>query len=147
MIRKFLSLTTGAVALLCLAGAGFAQDAKQPSGAELAQQQAKVKAATSVIAIGRAEKDPMMLLVGARLLAGLGSAVADPAAQDASKVFDVSVILDEAKALAGDDQYLLDKIAAVTVPRPVRSGERYCGWDYDCPYGEQGCNWIYSCDW
>ncbi|MEP0321290.1 hypothetical protein [Bauldia litoralis] len=89
----------------------------------------------------------MMLLVGAKLLAGLGSAVADPNSHGASNAFDVSVVLDEAKELAGDDQYLLDRISAVTMPRPVRSGERSCGWDYDCPYGEQGCNWIYSCDW
>ncbi|MEP0321289.1 hypothetical protein [Bauldia litoralis] len=41
MNRTLLSLATGAVALFGLSGAGFAQDAKQPSAAELARQQAR----------------------------------------------------------------------------------------------------------
>lgn len=149
MSRKHLSMTAGALAAFCLSGAAMAQDAGQPSAAELAQQQAKVKTATSLIAIGRADKDPMMLLVGAKLLAGIEAPVANPAAAGTSKAFDVSVILAEAKGLSGDDQYLLDAIDAVPVSRPERkSGERYCGWDFDCPYGgDAECVWIYSCDW
>ena len=106
-----------------------------------------MKIASGVIALGRAEKDPMMLLVGARILSELGLPVADPASGDASKAYDVAAILEEAKGLAGDSQYLLDAIAAVPAPRAER-GERYCGWDYDClGSGTYECAWVYSCDW
>jgi hypothetical protein len=146
MNGKLLSLAAGAVAFLSMVGAGYAQDAKLTS-AQLAEQQSKVKIASGVIALGRAEKDPMMLLVGAKILADLGLPVADPASGDASKAYDVSAILAEAKGLAGDSQYLLDAIAAVPAVRAER-GERYCGWDYDClGSGTYECSWVYSCDW
>ena len=118
------------------------------SSSELAEMQAKVKIASGLVSLGRAEQDPMMLLVGARILADLRMPVAQPGTDNASTVFDVSAILDEAKGLAADDQYILDAIAAVPTEGYERSGERYCGWDYDCPYGgDQECGWIYSCNW
>ena len=158
MKRHLISLAAGALALAALTGAGAAQDL---TTAQLAEQQSKVKIASGVIALGRVEKDPMMLVVGARILSELDLPVADPAseAKGASKAYDVARILAEAKALAGDQQYLLDAIAAVSAERAERAeraeaaegderGERYCGWDYDClGSGTYECSWVYSCDW
>ncbi len=144
MNRRVLSLATGAVALFCLTGAGFAQDAKPMT----AQQVEKVKIASGVIAVGRADKDPMMLIVGAKLLASVGAGSQKPDSAKASKVFDVPQILDEAKALAGDNQYLLGQIADLS-SRPERSGERYCNWYQNCGYDvtdPYACEEVYVCD-
>ncbi|MCB1494508.1 MAG: hypothetical protein KDK07_24020 [Bauldia sp.] len=139
------SLAAGAVALACLTGAGYAQDAMQPTAQQAAELQTKVKVGTGIVALGRAEKNPMMMLVGAEILASLG-AVSGP--DNASKAYDVSTILGEAKALAGDDQYLLDKIAAVKTGGSMRSGERNCDWVQTCGYDISdpfACDWVLSC--
>ena len=94
MKRHLISLAAGALALAALTGAGAAQDL---TTAQLAEQQSKVKIASGVIALGRVEKDPMMLVVGARILSELDLPVADPAseAKGASKAYDVARILAE----------------------------------------------------
>lgn len=148
MSKKLIHLAAGAVAFAALTGPSLAQDATLTT-TQLAEQQSKVKIASGVIALGRAEKDPMMLVVGAKILSELDIPVADPASESkgASKAYDVATILAEAKKLADDQQYLLDAIAAVPTERAER-GERYCGWDYDClGSGTYECSWVYSCDW
>jgi hypothetical protein len=142
-IRAF-SLIVGAVAFLATAGVGYTQDQTYPSAAEVADMQGKVKVASGLIALGRAEQDPMMLLVAARILTGVDAQVSDPG-PNASGALDVPTILGEAKSLAGDDQYLLDQIAAVPMERAERGRHRYCGWDYAC--GTFECGWVYSCAW
>ena len=145
MPRVLSTSAVGAFAVVAISVSGFAQDF---SSSELAEMQAKVKIASGLVSLGRAEQDPMMLLVGARILADLNMPVAQPRPDNASTVYDVSTILDEARSLAADAQYILDAIGAVPTESYERSGERYCGWDYDCPYGgDQECGWIYSCNW
>ncbi|MCB1497151.1 MAG: hypothetical protein KDJ86_15285 [Bauldia sp.] len=144
MNRRVLSLAVGAIALAALTGAGHAQDAKPMT----AQQAEKAKIASGVIAVGRADQDPMMLIVGAKLLADVGAGGEKPASAGSSKAFDVSQILDEAKALAGDNQYLLDEIATLS-SRPERSGERYCNWYTNCGYDVTdpfACEEVYVCN-
>lgn len=144
MTTRVLSLIAGAVALLATGGVGYAQDQTYPSVAEMADMQGKVKIASGLVALGRAEQDPMMLFVAAKILSGIDAQVSDPG-PDASAVLDVPTILGEAKSLAGDNQYLLDQIAAVPVERAERGRQRYCGWDYEC--GTFECGWVYSCSW
>ena len=144
MTIRVVSLIAGAFALLATAGAGYSQDQTYPSGAEMADMQGKVRVASGLIALGRSEQDPMMLLVAARILSGVDAQVRDPG-PNASAALDVPAILGEARSLAGDNQYLLDQIAAVPVERAERGRHRYCGWDYAC--GTFECGWIYSCAW
>ena len=123
-----LSMVAGAVALVSLTGTGMAQDATAPTASE----QAKMKVAIGLVALGRMEQDPMMLIVGAKLLSGLEASGEGKEPDNASKAFDVSQILDEAKALSADDSYLLEQISDLA-GRPER-GNRYCNWYENCGY-------------
>ena len=130
MTKRVLPLLAGAFALVSLTGAGRAQDGSELTAARAAETQAKLKVATGVVSLGRADKDPMMLLVGARILSKLGTFGGEG---DASTAYDVAAILDEAKMLAGDNQSLLDAIAAVPTERQ-RANARYCNWYENCGY-------------
>jgi len=138
------ALTAGAFALLSLT-AVQAQDQKKPTGAQLADAHAKVEIAAGLVALGRANEDPMMLLVAARLLADLDAGVVDPASAAGDRTtYDVADILDEARSFATGDQALLDRIAAVPDMRGERRGERaYCLWEYEC--AATGCDYYYNC--
>lgn len=130
MAFRTVLLAVAAALTLSMSGAALAQD---PTPAEIAASQARVKVATGLVALGRAEQDAMMLVVGARLLSGVGSV---EGSNDASPAYDVAAILEEATGFAGDDQYLLDAIAAVSTARADRraGAERYCNWYQDCGY-------------
>ena len=67
------ALMAGAIAV-SFSNALHAQDA--PTPAELAKTQAMMKIATGVITLGRADKDPLMLVVGARILRSMGAGLA-----------------------------------------------------------------------
>lgn len=145
MSRKHLSMTAGALAAFCLSGAAMAQDA---SPAQLAEQQAKVKIANGLIALGRSNEDPDMLYVAAKLLSGLGANVIDPGADGVGEAaaYDVSALVAEARDMAGDDAALVARIDALPAVKAMRSGERYCAWDYEClGSGTFECDWVYSC--
>lgn len=131
MKKRVLSLVAGAFALVSLGGAGLAQDGSQLTAADAAKTRAMLQVATGVITLGRTDKDPMMLIVGARILSGLGAVSGEG---EASSAYDIAAVLDEAKGLAGDDQYLLDAIAAVPADGTERAVARYCNWYQDCGY-------------
>jgi len=144
MNRQVLSLLAGAFAVVALASGASAEDAKPMTGA----QQSKLKVASGVIAIGRADKDPMMLVVGAKILSGLGAGGSGTAPENASNALEVSAILDEAKAMAGDNAYLLEEISTLA-GRPERSGERYCNWYENCGFSivdPFACEQVMVCD-
>jgi hypothetical protein len=128
MTFRTVLLAAGAAMMLSMSSAAFAQE---PAPARLAETQAKLRVATGVIALGRADEDPMMLVVGARILSGIGSGIgAVEGEESANPAYDVAAILDEARQLAGDDQYLLDAIAAASAGPAERraGGERNCEW-------------------
>lgn len=143
MSRKFLSLAAGAITMVCVPGAALAQDA---SAAALAEQHAKVKIASGLIVLGRSNEDPVMLYVAAKLLSGLGANVIDPGATGEAAAYDVSALVEEAKAMAAGDEALMARIEKLPTERAARSGERYCAWDYQClGSGTFECDWVYSC--
>ena len=130
MKKRALSLVVGAFALVSISGAGLAQDGSQLSAADAAKTRTMLQVASGVISLGRSNKDAMMLLVGAKILSELGTVSGEG---DASSALDMAVVLDEARELAGDDQYLLDAIAAVPAETD-REVSRYCNWYQDCGY-------------
>ena len=131
MTKRVLSLLAGAFALISITGAGIAQDGSQLSAADAAKTRTMLQVATGVISLGRSNQDAMMLVVGARLLSELGSVSGEG---EASSAYDLATVLDEAKEFAGDDQYLLDQIAAVPTDRSARVSARYCNWYQNCGY-------------
>lgn len=143
MNRQVLSLIAGAFAFVALGANGYADDAKQLTAEQAAEIQTKVRVGVGVVALGRADKDPMMLVVGAKILSGVDLGESE----NAGKAYDVSVILDEARALAGDNEMLLDAIAAVPTERAERSGERNCDWIQVQGYGSDpyAWEWVMSC--
>lgn len=146
MTKRVLSLVAGAFALVSLTGAGLAQDGSKLTAERAAETQAKLKLGTGVIALGRTGKDPMMLVVGARILSEIGTISGEGNVRTA---YDVSAVLDEAKGLAGDNQYLLDEIAAIPTKRTERSGARYCNWYENCGYSivdPFACEEVMVCD-
>ncbi|MBO6717980.1 MAG: hypothetical protein JJ913_08495 [Rhizobiaceae bacterium] len=116
MTKRMLPLFAGAFALVSLAGAGHAQDGSNLTAAQAAETRAKLEIATGVITLGRSNKDPMMLVVGAKILSEIGTVSGEG---EASSAYDIAAVLDEAKGMAGDNQYLLDAIAAVPADRPI----------------------------
>lgn len=143
MKKQVLSMVVGATALFALGATGYADDGKQLTAKQAAEIETKVRVGVGVVALGRADKDPMMLVVGAKILSGvdLGGSEND------SMAYDVSAILDEAKTLAGDNEMLLDAIAAVPTERATRSGERNCDWVQVQGYGSDpyAWEWVLSC--
>lgn len=131
MTKRVLSLVAGAFALVSLSGAGIAQDGSQLSAADAAKTRAMLQVATGVITLGRTNKDPMMMVVGAKILSELGSVTTEG---DASSAYDISAVLGEAKEFAGDNAYLLGEIAAVPTDRSARVNARYCNWYQNCGY-------------
>lgn len=141
MKSTIISIAAAAVAMVALTIPGQAQDAASAS------EQAKMKLAAGLIAVGRVEQDPMMLLVGAKLLAGLEGGTEGDAPANASKAFDVSQVLEEAKALAGDSELLMAEIAAVS--GRAERGQRYCNWYTNCGYDITdpfACEEVYVCN-
>jgi hypothetical protein len=138
------ALVAGAL-VVSFSGVLHADEPTAPKPADLAKTQAKMKLATGIITLGRADKDPLMLVVGARILRSMGTVGYGKRASDA---YDVSAILKEAKALAGDKQYLLDEISAVPMERAAHK-PLYCNWYENCNFDVTDpykCEWVNVCD-
>ena len=129
MNKRVLSIAAGACALISMTGAGIAQDGSKLTAAEAAKTRAMLEVATGVITLGRSKNDAMMLVVGAKILSEVGTVEGEG---DSSSAYDLAAILDEAKGLAGDNQYLLDEIASVSTE--TSRGARYCNWYQNCGY-------------
>ena len=108
-------------------------------GAALEAAQARAALAHQLIAVGRADKSPEMLLFGARLLSRLGATVADPAAKTPAN-HSVQGILDEARTLAAGNEELIHEIDALKRAQPAQGA---CNWQWLC--GGSGCGWVQVC--
>ena len=142
MYLRTVSIAAGMAALVSFTALAQAQDAKTPlSPAQLAEARGKIKIASGLITLGRAEKDPMMLAVALKMLGGLEAPVDDPAS---GKPYDLGALAEEAKGMAGDDKMVMEKISMTPVPK--LGTDRYCAWDYECMgSGTFECGWDYSC--
>lgn len=110
---------------------------------QLADARARVAAAATLAAIGRAEKDGDMLLVAAKLLAKAAGAVAipgEPLKDGKPTTYNLKGLLEESKAL-GVDAGKADR-EAVSILRPVSAS---CYWHYSCDSYETSCQWMYIC--
>lgn len=132
-----------ATALIAFTFPASASKALDMTPQELADARARVAAAATLAAIGRAEKDGDMLLVAARLLAKAGGAVAIPGAplsEGKPTTYSLKGLLEESKSL-GVDAGKADQEAIFMTP-VVNAN---CFWHYSCDRYETSCQWMYIC--
>jgi|GEM_PF-5420516 len=127
-----------AVAWLTVSAA-IAGNPEPLKGAALEAAQARVALANQLVTVGRGDKDPQMLFLGARLLFKLGASVADPAAKTPAS-HNLNAILDEARNLAAGNDELIQEIDALKRAQPAQGA---CNWQWLC--GGNGCGWVQVC--
>ena len=108
-------------------------------GATLEAAQARVALAHKLISVGRTDKSPEMLLLGARLLSKLGASVSDPAAKTPAS-HSINSILDEARSLAAGNDEMIHEIDALKRAQPAQGA---CNWQWLC--GGAACGWVQVC--
>jgi hypothetical protein len=136
---KALSIFCAALALLFCAAIplkSFAEDAAKMSAAQIAAGQTKAGVANTLIVIGRAAKDPDMLMAAAKLLASIDAPVADPKASAAGKpvFYDVDAIVVEA------DGYAANRGQKPTSRNYVGG---FCHYEYLCD--SLSCSYVWVC--
>jgi hypothetical protein len=136
---KPLSIVCAALALLVCAAIplkSFAEDEAKMSAAQIAAGQTKAGVANTLIVIGRAAKDPDMMMAAARLLAAIDAPVADPKASSEGKpvFYDVDAIVAEA------DGYAANRAAKPT-SRNYAGG--FCHYEYWCD--SLSCSYVWVC--
>jgi hypothetical protein len=135
---KPLSIVCAALALLFCAAIplkSFAEDEAKMSAAQIAAGQTKAGVANTLIVIGRAAKDPDMMMAAARLLAAIDAPVADPKASSEGKpvFYDVDAIVAEA-----------DGYAANRAAKPAsRTYAGFCHYEYWCD--SLSCSYVWVC--
>jgi hypothetical protein len=110
---------------------------------QMADARARVSAAATLAAIGKAENDGDMLIVAAKLLAKAGAPVAipgEPLKDGKPTAYSLKGLLDQAKA-AGADTGPAEK-AAMSMPSHVSAS---CYWYYSCDTYATSCTWLYIC--
>ena len=114
----------------------FAEDQPKLTAAEIADGRSKAQVANALIILGRAAKDPDMLLVAAKIIASVPAGVADPKATtaDGKPVFyDPAKLTEEAKT------YSANRSAEVAAP-VNRDG--FCHYEYLCSSLSCSYEWV-----
>ena len=113
----------------------FAEDQPKLTGAEIAEGRSKAQIGNALVILGRAAKDPDMLMVAARIIASVPAGVADPkaTAADGKPVFyDPAKLTEEAKTYSSAR-------AEVATP-PNRAG--FCHYEYLCDSLSCAYEWV-----
>lgn len=146
MTIRFALLVAGALAFSTIAsGLAVAQDAKTNTltAAQQSDMSAKATLASGLVAVGRANKDPLMMAAAVKLLSEINAPVQDPASAangGKAKNFDVAAIIKEAKSYAGTDQTILKELSSIREPMAGHA-RSYCAWAWRCNY------WGYCAYW
>lgn len=132
MKRFFTALSLSAA--LFAAAPSFAEDAKNP--VEAAEAKSTLTTANAMINYGRANKDALAMIAGVQMMV----AVAEGTTIESGGVpMDLGAVLDEAVALAGDDELIKAKAEALrddaeTKTRGTCYYEYWCDWYGYCEY-------------
>ena len=135
---KALSIVCAVVALLVCAAIplkSFAEDDAKMTAAQIAAGQTKAGVANTLIVIGRAAKDPDMLMAAAKLLASIEAPVADPKASTGGKpvFYDLDAIVVEAEV------YSANRSGKPT----SRNYAGFCHYEYLCD--SLSCSYVWVC--
>lgn len=136
MTVRALTILAATFAISALAPmATFAGDAPKLSPMQIAEDRSRAEVANSLIILGRADKDPDMLMVAARILAGVKGDVADPKASSADKpvFYDVAKLVEEAKSYPAKRSELPPK-------KDLNSG--FCHYEYLCDSLSCSYEWV-----
>ena len=138
MKRFFAALALGAAVLTTTPV--LAQDAKAPDAKAQAEAKSTLTTANAMINYGRAHKDALAMIAGVQMMV----AVAEGTTIEAGGTpMDLGAILDEAVALAGDDELIKAKAEALRDDAETKS-RGACYWEYWCDwYGY--CEYWYVC--
>jgi hypothetical protein len=107
----------------------YAQDAA-PNPIETAETKSTLTIANAMISYGRANKDALALLSGVQMMV---SAAEGTTIESGGKPMDLGAVLDEAIALAPDDQLIVAR-AEVLRDEAETKTRGACYWEYWCDY-------------
>jgi len=111
---------------------------------QLADARARVSAAATLAAIGKAENDGDLLLAAAKLLGKAGAPVAvpgEPLKDGKPTAYNIKGLLDQAKAAGANTSSA--ETAAMSAPMPGAASS--CYWYYSCDTYATSCTWLYIC--
>jgi len=135
IVRTFAILAT-TCALAALAPLStLAEDASNPTPAQIALGGSKAQLADSLVILGRSEKDPDLLMAAARILVGIKAAVADSKASAAGKpvYYDVAKLVEEAKGYPAK---------RFEVPPKAEANSGFCHYEYLCDSLSCSYEWV-----
>lgn len=137
-MKRFLSAFALSAAVLAIsAPVVLAEDAKPaPNAAEQAEARSTLQTATAMINYGRSKKDALAMIAGVQMMVAVAEGTT---IESGGQAMDLGKVLDEAVALAGDDQLVVAKAeslrdAAETKTRGACYWEYWCDWYGYCEY-------------
>lgn len=138
MKRILTALALGAA--LMTSAPTFAQEAKAPDAKAQAEAKSTLTTANAMINYGRAHKDALAMIAGVQMMVAVAEGTT---IETGGTPMDLGAILDEAVALAGDDELIKAKAEALRDDAETKS-RGACYWEYWCDwYGY--CEYWYVC--
>lgn len=138
-MRRLLATIALAAAVLGTAPA-IAQETPAPNPVETAEAKSTLTIANALVTYGRANQDPLALLSGVHMMV---KAAEGTTIESGGTPLDLGAILDEAIALAPDDQLIVARAEALRDEAETRT-RGVCYWEYWCDwYGY--CEYWYVC--
>lgn len=139
-MKRFLTALTLSAAVL--ASPVLAQEAAKPAANPAAQAEAQstLQTANAMINYGRSKKDALAMIAGVQMMVSVAQGTTIEAG---GQPMDLGKVLDEAVALAGDDQLVVAKAEALRDEAETKT-RGACYWEYWCDwYGY--CEYWYVC--
>ncbi len=137
-MKKLLASVALTAALLGGIPASAQEAAQNPVAT--AEAKSSLNIATAMIAYGRAHKDALAMISGVQILV---SAAEGTTIESGGKPMDLGAILDEAVAMAPDDQLIVAR-ADVLRDEAETKTRGACYWEYWCDYYGY-CEYWYIC--
>jgi multidrug efflux pump subunit AcrA (membrane-fusion protein) len=136
-MKRFFTALSLSTALLAAAPV-FAQDAPNP--VQAAEAKSTLTTANAMINYGRANKDALAMIAGVQMMVAVAEGTT---IESAGTPLDLGAVLDEAVALAGDDELIKAKAEALRDDAETKT-RGACYWEYWCDwYGY--CEYWYIC--
>jgi len=139
-MKRFLTAFALSAAVLATAPAVMAEEAKAPSAEAQAEAKSTLQTATAMINYGRSKKDALAMIAGVQMMVSVAEGTT---IESGGQPMDLGKVLDEAVALAGDDQLVVAKAEALRDAAETKT-RGACYWEYWCDwYGY--CEYWYIC--
>jgi hypothetical protein len=138
MKRLFASFAIAATLLASVPAA--AQDAAAPNPVETAEAKSTLTIASAMLSYGRANQDPLALLSAVQMMV---KATGGTTIEQSGKPMDLGAILDEAVAMAPDDQLIVARADVLRDEAETRT-RGACYWELWCDYYGY-CEYWYVC--